>query len=387
MSHNEKSSAKSAKYSKQISNQDVVFDNSTDMIAIEGRETRLPIRLLPRYDLRWDDLEKLTMPLDRLTAHYAVHLRSENKSDKTIDWYAANLKSFIRWLKGHRYSALLGDMDINTVRLYILYLQDEHVKYKEHPYTPSDGARLSDYSIQGHVRSLRAFSSWLQREGYLQENVLARLKVPKAFKQEIKPLTPEEIGRLLSCLSINTATGSKQYAIICLMLDAGPRTSEVTDLDMPNVDLYQGHLMVRGKGNKQRLIPIGSKAQKYLQRYIYHFRPDPLYPDQDKVFLTSDGRPLTPNALKLMFTRLKQRSSIPRLHAHLLRHTFATYYLRNGGDLLSLQKILGHTSLEMVRVYSHLAESDIRAKHRQFSPMDRLELKSPIQANRRGIKK
>lgn len=170
------------------------------------------------------------------------------------------------------------------------------------------------------------------------------------------------------------------------MLDAGLRVSEVVNLTMEKVDLDQGQLLVTGKGNKQRPVPIGSNAQKYLQRYIYHFRPEPLFPEQDNVFLTSDGKPLTDNGLKLFFTRLKVKTGIKRLHAHLLRHTFATYYLRNGGDLLSLQKILGHTSLEMVKIYSHLSEADIKVKHRRYSPMDRLELKGLQRGLRRPSK-
>jgi integrase/recombinase XerC/integrase/recombinase XerD len=184
-------------------------------------------------------------------------------------------------------------------------------------------------------------------------------------------------------LTADTAIGCRSYAIVYLMLDSGLRVSEVASLRMENVDLNQGQLLVTGKGNKQRAVPIGSNAQKYLQRYIYHFRPEPLLTEQDNVFLTSEGKPLSDNSLKLFFTRLKVKTGIKRLHAHLLRHTFATYYLRNGGDLLSLQKILGHTSLEMVKVYSHLAKADVRAKHRRYSPMDRLELRGPQRVGHR----
>jgi integrase/recombinase XerC/integrase/recombinase XerD len=368
---------------KEISNQDVGFDNPAAILEVEGRQIPSPVFPRTRYNLRWEDLEKLTIPLDKLIEHYTIDLRSQNKSDRTVAWYTANLRSYERWLKKHRRPALLSDINIDTVRLHVLYLQDEHPKYGGHPYTPSRGDRLSDYSVQGHVRTLRAFSSRLQREGYLEENVLSRLRVPKAIKEEIVPLTPEEIGRILSCLSPNTATGCRSYAIVYLMLDAGLRVGEVVSLKMDNVDLDQGQLLVTGKGNKQRAVPIGSNAQKYLQRYIYHFRPDPILAEQDNVFLTSDGKALSDNSLRLTFTRLKVKTGIKRVHAHLLRHTFATYYLRNGGDLLSLQKILGHTSLEMVRVYSHLAEADVKAKHRRYSPMDRLELKGLHMAVRR----
>lgn len=360
---------------KQISNQDVGFDNPAAILRVEGRG--VPFLDFPRerYNQRWEDLEKLTIPLAKLIEHYAIDLRSQNRSDKTIRWYIANLRSFEAWVKKHKRPGLLGDLDIDAVRRYVIYLQDEHSKYDGHPYTPSREGRLSDYSVQGHVRTLRAFSSWLEREGYLEENVLSRLRVPRAVKEEIKPLAPEEISRILSCFTANTTIGCRSYAIVYLMLDAGLRVSEVAGLEMEGLDLEQGQLLVRGKGNKERVVPIGSNAQKYLQRYIYHFRPDPAFPEYDKVFLTSEGKPLTDNSLKLFFTRLKVKTGIKRLHAHLLRHTFATYYLRNGGELLSLQKILGHTSLEMVRVYSHLAEGDVKAKHRRYSPMDRLELK------------
>ena len=264
-------------------------------------------------------MEKLTIPLTKLIEHYTVDLRSQNKSDKTVQWYIANLRRFGGWLKRHRRPGMLSDVDINTVRLYILYLQDEHPKYQGHPYTPSRPDRLSDYSVQGHVRTLRAFSSWLQREGYLEENVLSRLRVPKATNEEIVPLTPDEIAHILSYLTSDTAIGCRKCAIVYLMLDAGLRVSEVVNLTMEKVDLDQGQLLVTGKGNKQRPVPIGSNAQKYLQRYIYHFRPEPLFPEQDNVFLTSDGKPLTNNGLKLFFTRLKVKTGIKRLHAHLLR--------------------------------------------------------------------
>jgi site-specific recombinase XerD len=368
---------------KQISNKDVGFDNPTAILKVEERQVVFLLSPRAQHNRRWEDLEKLTIPLAKLVEHYAIDLRSQNRSDKTIRWYIANLRSFEVWVKKHKRLGLLGDLDIDIVRRYVLYLQDEHSKYEGHPYTRSREGRLSDYSVQGHVRTLRAFSSWLEREGYLEENVLSRMRVPRAVKEEIKPLTPEEISRILSCFTANTAIGCRSYAIVYSMLDAGLRVSEVAGLGMEGLDLEQGQLLVRGKGNKERVVPIGSNAQKYLQRYIYHFRPDPAFPEYEKVFLTSEGKPLTDNSLKLFFTRLKVKTGIKRLHAHLLRHTFATYYLRNGGDLLSLQRILGHTSLEMVRVYSHLAEADVKAKHRRYSPMDRLQLKGPMRVVRR----
>lgn len=334
-----------------------------------------PLELRPSRNLKWAEVNKSIIPLSTLVEHYVVDLRSENKSPKTVSWYLANLRTFEAWLKLHRHSTLLGDLDIAVVRQYILYLQDGHHKFAGHPYTPVRDEPLSDHSVQGHVRTLRAFASWLHREGYVGENLLSRLKVPKAPSLDIRLLTDAEISKIASCFNTDTETGARNLAAIWLMLDSGLRIGEVANLQRERVDLQLGQLVVRGKGNKERPVPIGRKAQKHLQRYIYHFRPEPLYPDNDNLFLTTEGRPVNENALKLMFSRLKVKTGITRLHAHLLRHTFATRYLVNGGDILSLMRILGHTSIQMVARYVHLAEGDVATKHRLFSPMDRLELK------------
>lgn len=114
--------------------------------------------------------------------------------------------------------------------------------------------------------------------------------------------------------------------------------------------------------------------QKALIRYIYHFRPQPQYPDIENVFLSIDGLPLIWNAVKMVFQNLAKKCRLKRYHPHLCRHTFATNYLVNGGDVFSLQHILGHTTLEMVRHYVNLASSQIAVQHRKFSPIDRLKV-------------
>jgi site-specific recombinase XerD len=129
-----------------------------------------------------------------------------------------------------------------------------------------------------------------------------------------------------------------------------------------------------GKGSKERIVPIGGLAQKVLPRYIYHFRSEPLSTGNDTVFLTLEGRSMSSNAIKMIFKRIAQKSGVNRFHAHLCRHTFATNYLINGGDVFSLQQILGHTSLEMVGRYVTLASAQVRVQHRKFSPMDRMNL-------------
>ncbi len=132
-------------------------------------------------------------------------------------------------------------------------------------------------------------------------------------------------------------------AIIMTYIDTGIRCSELIGLKMSDVHLQEGYMKVFGKGGRERIVPMGNGVQKAIQRYIFHFRPESLNPDMDAVFLCLDGRPLTNNSVKMLFTRLARKSGVKRLHTHLLRHTFATQYLVNGGDVFSLQQILGRT--------------------------------------------
>ena len=127
-----------------------------------------------------------------------------------------------------------------------------------------------------------------------------------------------------------------------------------------------------GKGAKERVVPIGKFVQIALWHYVHKLRPKPVDPECDNLFLSRDGKPITVNTIKLVFSRLAKRSGVNRLHAHLCRHTFAINYLLNGGDIFSLREILGHTSLDMVNRYLHFTSSQIVTQHHKYSPMDKL---------------
>jgi len=318
-------------------------------------------------------LEKDNIPLEKLTRHFEAYNRSEGKSPRTVEWYCRVLRYFERYLEEQGHSTNLGDLTLEVAREFVLYLQTRR-KWDGHPYIPSPDGKLAAISVQNYVRGLRAFFSWLYREGYTEEHILAQLKPPKASQKLVGVLAEEEVARILACLDANTASGCRDTAMVITFLDCGLRLSELTGLRLNDAHIDQCYLKVMGKGAKERIVPIGNLAQKVLQRYVFHFRPEPIFEDQDHLFLTLDGKPMTANAVKLIFARLAQRSGIKRLHAHLCRHTFATNYLINGGDVFSLQQILGHTSLEMVRRYVTLASAQVRVQHRKFSPMDRMKL-------------
>jgi integrase/recombinase XerC/integrase/recombinase XerD len=133
----------------------------------------------------------------------------------------------------------------------------------------------------------------------------------------------------------------------------------------------EGYLKVMGKGSKERVVPIGGLAQKMLWRYVIHFRPQSVIDADDFIFLTLDGKPLCSNAIKLLLKRWGKKAGVPRLHAHLCRHTYATNFLNyKCGDVFRLQQILGHSTLEMVRRYVHYASSQSLINGKTLSPVD-----------------
>ncbi len=319
------------------------------------------------------NIQEKVHKLFELIEYYEVCNRSEGKSPKTISWYSANLKSFRNYVKSRHLPDSLDAINTKLLREYVLYLM-RRTRYENHPYTPAKPELLSTATIHGHVRTLRAFFNWLVVEGLAQNNPANDLKPPKVVRKVVSTLSDEEIRAILSTFS-TTSSDARNQTLFMILLDTGLRIGELVNLKMEDVHMDEGYLKVLGKGKKERIVPIGNNAQKALQRYLFRFRPKPINPVTNNVFLSHNSNHLTENSMKLMFTRLAKRSGVYRLHAHLCRHTFATRFLINGGDVFSLQQILGHSTLEMVRHYVNLASSHIAIQHQKFSPLDRLNLR------------
>ena len=186
-------------------------------------------------------------------------------------------------------------------------------------------------------------------------------------------LTDEEISKLY--LSFDSDFyGVRNLCMCSLMLDSGLRLLEVLTLENSLLHLDDGYCIVNGKCQKQRTVPIGKTSAGLLRTYLEFVSVENIH--SPYVFTTVDGEPLTRNTVKNVFRKLKKSSGISRLHPHLLRHTFATKYLENGGNIYALQSILGHTSLEMVKRYLHLSQSRVCADFERFSPLDNLNDKA-----------
>ena len=312
--------------------------------------------------------------LAKLIDYYEVCNRAEGKSPKTISWYSANLRHFHSYLKSRQITDEIDSIDTRLLREYVLYLF-KRTSYQDHPYTPTKNTPLSTATIHGHVRTLRAFFGWLTKEEFIHQNPATGLKPPKLDHKVITILSDEEIRTIISTFNPQHPSDARNQAILMMLLDAGLRIGEIVRLKMDDLHLDEGIIKVLGKGRKERFVPIGSSSQRVLQRYLFRYRPRQADSQNEYVFLSTGGKPLTENSLKLMFARLGRRSGVKRLHAHLCRHTFATKFLINGGDVFTLQQILGHSTLEMVRHYVNLASNHVALQHRRFSPLDRLNLR------------
>jgi len=320
-------------------------------------------------------MSKTSYNLVRLTESYAHCLRSEGKSPKTIEWYTANLIRFAKFLSDNQLPDNVTEISKEDARRFISHLQTEVKRWENHS-SIHDDKRLSAYSVQGYARTIKAFWSWLKDEGYITNNPMRNLKLPKTPRKVISTFSQEQIQRILNCIDKKSSHGFRNYTIILLLLDTGIRLSELINLRINDIDFIQSCILVKGKGNKERIVPFGSQVRRTLRRYVMHFRPEPESPVTEEVFLSEDGLPLKPRAVQSMLLRLSKKAKISgvRLNPHQFRHAFARQYLLAGGDIFSLQKILGHSSLEVVRMYVNLATNDIIQQHRKYSPVDNVIL-------------
>lgn len=311
-------------------------------------------------------MDKASIPIETLVERYLSACHSAGMTPKTLRGYNEKLRRYMRVVGG-----TLDDFTLDTVREHLSSLQKAR-KWDGHPYVPSTQDTLSMTTIRNHGRVLASFASWLEIEGYTDCNVLHGLRIPKANEVSLEPLSDEEIDRLMRCFNLNMETGCRNATMIWLFLDAGLRCAELVGLEMENLFLPTRRLKILGKGRKERIIPFGHQTKRLLERYIDHFRPEPLL--RDRVFLHSDGYPITENTIKMVVGRAARNADIPRLHIHLLRHTFACRFVLQGGDTMWLQTIMGHESLETTQRYIKRGALQQVVLERALSPMDQIQL-------------
>ena len=314
---------------------------------------------------------------------YVLCCQTEGKSPRTVRWYQQKLEYFASFLSTAQLTRQVDRIGPHQIRQFIRHLQSDVRTGENNPRRPTENELLSPQTVAGYARTLRAFFSWALREGLIDEHPMRQVKTPRVPIRDMPFFTDEEIARLLAILKEPTAVGRRNHTMMLLLLDTGLRVSELVGMEMSALHSAQGYFKVIGKGNKERVVPLGRSSRRALLTYTRKFRPSPDLPSVDRVFLTRTGYPLRADYVYKVVANACHQAGIKgkRLGPHTCRHTFARSFLLNGGDLLTLQRILGHSSLEVVKLYVNLQTRDLLAQHWKYSPIDILKAGHVLSVN------
>ena len=227
----------------------------------------------------------------------------------------------------------------------------------------------ADNTINTNLRAWRAFFNFLHGEGFIGQ--APRITILKTEQNDIETFSKAQMKRLLDQPDRSTFTGYRDYVIMLTLLDTGMRLSELAGLTTSDADFKARLILVNGKGRKKRYVPMQDTLARHLAEYLAI--RGPLH--HDILFVNIDNEPYRPRTIQQALGHYGAAAGITnvRVSPHTFRHTFARYYIVNGGDVFSLQKILGHTTLDMVRKYVNLFGTDVARQHRKFSPLERLD--------------
>ena len=228
----------------------------------------------------------------------------------------------------------------------------------------------SPRSLSRYLSAYRQFYRWLVTEGTIESDPVALIESPKTGRGLPKALSEEQVESLLAAPDTETPMGLRDKAMLELMYATGLRVSELVGLQLSSINLNQGVVRVMGKGQKERLVPIGDEADESLKTYILSGRPEILQGVQtDDVFVTTRKSGMTRQAFWYMVRRYAARCDISlKLSPHMLRHSFATHLLNHGADLRVVQLLLGHSDLSTTQIYTHIAREGLKRMHQAHHP-------------------
>lgn len=275
--------------------------------------------------------------------------KAKNLSPETIRWYQWQLGEFVKHPDTPRIVTLIRSKHIRE----FLSAQD-----------------VAPNTLNGRYRALSALFTFLYKEGIVDGNPVAEVDKPKVESVLIRTFTDDELSRFFRVIDRTTFHGVRDYCLFLLLLDTGIRVKELINIKQKDLFLSARHLYVMGKGNKERLIPFGANTLSAINLYL------DILGKNEWLFVNEFEEQLKYRTVDNTCKKYGKYAGITdkRVSCHTFRHTFAVSYLRNGGDTRSLQEILGHTSYEMVKRYTHLLDSDLKAKHSLASPADRLRI-------------
>ncbi len=320
------------------------------------------------------------MRLDETVRYYLLNLENRKCSVNTRIAYRVALSMLVSLLASLCGVVELEQVTVLHLRQCVQHLLTVPVERKGRGRLPDSGTVLSDSSVCTYIRRWKAFFSWCFKEELIEKNPAIRLESPKVDERVIDAFSVEQIEQMLSVFDLSTAEGFRNYVIVVLMLDTGIRRSEIVTLRVE--DVHETYISVFGKGRKERQIGIHPQTSNLLWKYIHKHRR-PAHQDEPALFLSLNkshgGRPFGRGGMGHLMRSLKEETGIDevRLSAHTFRHTFASMYLDEGGDVFSLSRELGHTRVSTTEKYLRSFTSrNARMHHNEHSPINRIKLRS-----------
>jgi integrase/recombinase XerD len=304
--------------------------------------------------------------MEELVEDFLQALRNERgRAEQTQKTYATALNRFVGWAKEqgiHRWS----EVELPHLTKFLLHEQDRPLEGQAH----KKQGKLSTSSIYLQIAALRAFYKFCEVEHYLPANVAENLSLPRRWKRLPKTLSDEEIRRLLQPLTPETPESLCDQAILEVAYASGLRLAELRGLRLECLHLDAGFLTVIGKGNKERVVPVGSHAVESIERYLGAARPKLVRAKSPgTLFLTRRGTQFSaPTMWRRIKARVRHAGIARNVTPHMLRHSFATHLLEHGADLRIIQEMLGHASISTTELYTHVTGQRLRDIHRKFHP-------------------
>lgn len=285
---------------------------------------------------------------------FAHYLGSEcHLAANTVEAYGRDLARFFLWLEGRR----IPQLKVSDLSAYPAWLAS---------------LSLAPKSVARHVASLKVFFKFLQLEGTLSDNQADLLGSPKLWQRVPHVLSQQQVGELLSAPRRADPLWLRDRAILELLYATGCRVSELASLRLPDLHLDERMCKCHGKGDKQRMVPLGAQAVRAVRCYFEKERPNlaaKRSPGSDKVILSPRGQGLRRQRLWELVKKYASRVGAPEeISPHSLRHSFATHLIAGGADLRQVQELLGHASIATTQLYTHVDHTRLKQVHKTYHP-------------------
>lgn len=288
--------------------------------------------------------------------YFLNYCKNQKKfSEKTIITYQIALNQFYNLIVSEIGKDLeLQEIQTSHIKRFISYLHYQ---------------KLSKKSIKLKLSAIKSFFKYLFKSEIINKNPASNISLPKIEKNIPSFLTTDEINHILDKTDFNTPLELRNLALLELLYGTGLRISEALSLTINDITLQTKTIKVLGKGNKERIVPIGSKAKLAIQNYLNKRKEIPNSNKTNKLFITRTGNPMTTtDAYRVINSILKKYTSTPQKSPHTLRHTFATHLIDKGADIRSVGEMLGHASLSSTQIYTHISIQKILEEYRKSHP-------------------